>query len=131
VLRAPLPEATIKRSPLFVILFLLLTPVAAQEAGQYLECTANERDAYKQLLQRKLTANWRVSSQYRNVACTVTIAQNFRGEVLNAAVEDCADDPVLKKSAEDAAYSSSPLPTPENRACFERQIRVRLLHKPG
>lgn len=131
MLRAQSPEASIRHLSLFAILFLSMTPVVAQDAGQYRECSAYERGAYLQSLHSKLISNWRVPVGTRSVTCTVLIAQNFRGEVLDAGVEDCSSqDAKLIKSIEDATYRSSPLPMPENKACFERKIRVRLVRKP-
>jgi membrane protein involved in colicin uptake len=130
VSRAPSPEATIGRAILIAVLLLLQTTVAAQGASQYRECSNADRDAYLQALQQKLTSNWRVPSQYRDATCVVVIALSFTGEVLNAAAEDCGGDPKLAKSVEDASYLSSPLPKPNNSACFERQIRVTLRSKP-
>ena len=131
MLRAQSPETSIRHTLPFVILFLSLTPALAQDAGQYRECSAYEREAYLQSLRSKLVSNWRVPTQFRSVTCTVIIAQNFRGEVLDAGVEDCSSqDARLVKSIEDATCRSSPLPMPENRACFERKVSVRLVRKP-
>ena len=72
---------------------------------------------------------WDVPYPERTIGCTVVIAQNFRGEVLDAGVEACPDEPLIRKSVEDAAYEASPLPRPENRACQERVLRLRLVHR--
>lgn len=131
MLRARSPEANIRYTIPFVILFLSLTPALAQDDDQYRECSAYERGAYLQSLHSKLISNWRVPIGVHSVTCTVLIAQNFRGEVLDAGVEDCSSqDAKLIKSIKDATYRSSPLPMPENRACFERKVRVRLVRKP-
>ena len=99
--RVQSPEAAIKRAIPVFVLCLLLTSAAAKDPGQYGECSQSDREAYIQAIQRKLTSNWRVPTQYRSVSCTVVVSQNFRGEVLNAGVEDCGDDPDLIKSIED------------------------------
>ena len=128
--RVQSPEAPIKRATVVFLLGLVLTSAVANDTDQYGECSQNDRDAYMQAIQRKLISNWRVPAQHRSVSCTVVVSQNFRGEVLNAGVEDCADDPDLIKSIEDATYLSSPLPPPRNRACFERELRLRIVRKP-
>ncbi len=127
---APLPEPVLTRRSLLLGLFLWIAPAAAQNTNQYGECSQVERETYLQIMRQELVSNWRVPSRNRNRACTVLIAQTFRGEVLNASVEDCGDDPELIRSIEDAVYLSSPLPIPENRACFERNVRLRLVPKP-
>ena len=91
-------------------------------------CTKQQRDEYVDRLQRRITENWRLPSHYREIDCTVVVAQSFRGEVLNAAVEDCTDSE-LRKTIEDAAYLSSPLPLPGNGSCFQREISLRILRK--
>lgn len=128
--RAPLPELVLTRSSLLFVLVLWIGLAAAQDAEQYVECSKYERETYLQVLRQHVVTNWQAPSRTRDRACTVLIAQNFRGEVLNAGVEDCGDDPELIKSIEDAVYSSSPLPMPENNACFERNVRLRLVPKP-
>ena len=82
------------------------------------------------MLQQEISTNWRLPSHYRSVSCTVVISQSFRGEVLNAAVQDCTD-PEIIKTIEDATYLSSPLPLPRHDSCFERRIEVRVVRKPG
>lgn len=129
-LRVRSPEVIINRTILIAVLLLLQTSAAAQGASQYRECSSAEREMYMQSLRQRLTSNWQVPSQYRDVTCAVVISLHFTGEVLNAAAEDCGGDPKLAKSAVDASYLSSPLPTPDNSACFERQVRVILRSKP-
>jgi len=120
VLRALLPDGV----RLTVILGLLAAPgfVVAQDSA----CTQAQRDEYLGKLQRRISENWRLPSNYRNVDCTVLVVQSFRGEVLNAAVQDCTD-PELNRTIEDATYLSSPLPLPANDSCFERRIEIRVV----
>jgi hypothetical protein len=130
VSRAQWPDAYFRRPGFAVFLILLPSAVSAQESLDYVECSSNERVAYIQTLRQKVLSNWRLPGRYGNVRCTLFISQTFRGEILHAAAEDC-DDPILIKSLEDAAYLSSPLPTPENRDCFSRELRVRMLWQAG
>jgi len=123
VLRALSPDGVIKST--FVFLSCLAAPVAAQDAP----CTSDQRAEYLQILQERISTNWRLPSHYRSINCTVLISQSFRGEVLNAAVQDCTD-PELVRTIEDATYLSSPLPLPRNDSCFERRIEVRVVRKP-
>ena len=90
-------------------------------------CTAQERSAYHQQLTQAIHAAWQVPNFDVGYSCTVIVALNFRGEVLNVGVEDCSrDDAAIRKSIEDAAYDASPLPLPANRSCLDRTVRLRL-----
>ena len=96
-------------------------------------CSEAERSAYIVAVRQALLAAWAGPRSDQNVGCTVVVMQNFRGEVLNAGVEECPEDALLRKSVEDAAYEASPLPVPENRACLEPKLRLRLVYRaqPG
>ena len=109
----------------------LLAPATggADEDDDLRPCSRAEERAYEVALREALTAAWTVPRRDVTFSCTVVIVLNFRGEVLNAGVEDCPDDAAIKKSVEDAAYEASPLPAPENRNCRDRTTRVRLTHR--
>ncbi|MDH3612102.1 MAG: TonB C-terminal domain-containing protein [Gammaproteobacteria bacterium] len=115
-----------RRAAHLLVSALLLLPALTYSAGDYRDCSSSERATYTSSLRQAVISSWLFPEYARDVQCTVIIAQNFRGEVLNAGVEDCGDDLKLIKSAEDAAYRASPLPRPANRACFVRKFQVRL-----
>lgn len=110
------------------ILCLSAPAFAGDSAPGVPACSSLERDAYLGQVRQSVTARWSVPEWARAVGCTVIITQNFRGEVLDARVEDCPEDPRIRKSVKDAAYEASPLPTPANRACRDRVLRLRLTH---
>jgi len=110
--------------------FLLLCFLAGSAMAQDSPCTSAQHSEYLRAVQERITSNWRLASHYNTVSCTVLIAQTFRGEILNAAVQGCTD-PEIVKTIEDATYLSSPLPLPGNGSCFERRIEVRIVRKPG
>ena len=116
-----------------VLLALSLGCAAADDHDPFGTCSPDEQSAYMTAVRQALLLAWVLPRDDESVSCTVLIAQNFRGEVLNAGVEDCPDDAELRKSVEDAAYDASPLPVPANRACFEPKLRLRLTHRaqPG
>ena len=58
------------------------------------------------------------------------LRQDFRSEVADVEILTCNDDELIRKSAEDAGYNASPLPVPKNRACFSKQITIRLEFTP-
>ena len=114
---------------LLLIACLFLTPGVAQESKKNKPCSASQLGDYMDLLQTTIASNWRLLSQYGLVTCTVRIHQNFRGEILHAAIEKCSE-PGVTKSVENAAYVSSPLPLPANDQCFERTLVLELVHRP-
>ena len=122
MLRGRSPESRAGVIGLACLLTAGLVP-AQEDAGK--ACPENDRQAYLETLGAAIVARWRVPGHYRNIDCTVRIAQSFRGEVLNATVEDCTD-PELVKLIVDATYRASPLPSPANAACHQREIDVRL-----
>lgn len=105
---------------------LLLAVTASDGADERLPCSAAEFSEYKLQISTSVFANWQTERGTDSLDCTVVIAQNFRGEVLNVELEDCGEAVALHKSVEDAVYLSSPLPRPKNRSCFVRTIRVHL-----
>ena len=117
--------------------WLLLAPamgsvsVPAQDIGTAVGgCPPAERTVWQEAVQRDLVASWHNPRPDELVSCIVVVVQNFRGEVLHAGVEGCDVDEVVVRSLEDAAYEASPLPRPDSRACFEREVRVLLVSNP-
>ena len=117
------------------LLSMLVLPAAAlvaQSIDSPRPCNSADMDAYRAELQRAVHASWDNPRTTTSATCTIIIAQNFRGEVLNVGVEDCSEDfPGLKRSVENAAYDASPLPLPKNRACFDRTVRLQLEYRAG
>ena len=115
------------------LLVCLLSSSAHLALGQDDErkaCSAAEQSNYLSQLRQSLQANWEPPPRHESYSCTVTIAQNFRGEVLDVSVDSCTeDDLVIRKSVENAVYTASPLPLPENRTCLQRSVQVQLTHR--
>jgi colicin import membrane protein len=122
VSRVRLPEGILAATATGLLLAAL--PAAAADEP----CTEQQRAEYVDRLQRRINGNWRLPSHYREIDCTVVVVQSFRGEVLNATIEDCTD-PEIRKTIENATYLSSPLPMPRNESCFQREISLRIVRK--
>ena len=117
-----------RRSAVAIIL-AIWAPLAVTE-DDFRPCSSSEWDAYLTRVRQVLHENWDAPEKLTSYSCTVSIAQNFRGEVLNVAVDSCSvDDVAVRKSAEDAAYLASPLPLPENGMCARRTLQVRLVRR--
>ncbi len=115
----------------YILCALLIFPGSLPAAGEpSASCSQNEWDAYFSDMQNHVIANWQPPYNYRRLSCTILLRLNFRGEVAHVEIIDCDDDVQVRKSAENAAYYSSPLPKPKNKACFVKQVTVRLVFKP-
>ena len=127
-LRVPSPEAMIAQIKILLIIAMLLL-LAATAASDEQECSSEELDIYLQIIRAEIYEFWTLPYKNRTVACTVLIKQNFRGEVLYVGIAKCTDDKLIHKSAIDATYEASPVPLPENKACFENDLIVRIERK--
>lgn len=124
-LRAPSRE--VMHGVRFVLVLLAVALPVAAVAG---ECTAAEREAYLVEVRDDIIASWRVSGMYKPFSCTVLIKQNFRGEVERVGIGKCGDDASAHRSVINAGYRASPMPLPDNRACFSRDLIVTLKFTP-
>ncbi len=107
-------------------LLLLLPPSLALAASMFGKCSDHERERYLESVKQAVYANWDVPYDDESIECTVLLKQNWRGEVLHVGIAKCGDDPRVHKSVVDAGYSASPLPSPENKACRDRNIILQL-----
>lgn len=118
------------RQMLLIFLLLPTAGIAFSVFDERRPCSAAEREAYDEQLRQQLYSSWNVPRANQSYSCSLIIAQNFRGEVLNVGVEKCSEENLaIRKSVEDAAYRASPLPLPENRACFSRTLKIWLTHR--
>jgi hypothetical protein len=111
-----------------LLVVLPLTPVTAQFADQ--GCSDEELAGWREAVQATLVANWRVPYEDRYIACTVMLSVNWRGEVLNVGIANCGEDPLVHRSVVNAGYQASPVRMLENRACYQRNVILRLESRP-
>jgi colicin import membrane protein len=89
---------------------------AAQQSG--------EMDRYIALIQQKVQRNWvPPASAQPGLECEVAVVQLPNGDVVDARTVRCNGDAAVQRSIEAAVRRSSPLPMPDNRALFERNLR--------
>ena len=119
------PEAMFKRAALVLFLILLVASVSTAQITPR-GCNQVEKEEYLADIRSKLYENWRVPYRHKTVSCIVLIKQDFRGEVVDVGIAKCSDDPQIHKSVVDAAYRTSPLPRPKNKACFDRNIILKI-----
>jgi len=113
---------------LFALLILPGLSLGAGDAAA--TCSQEEWDAYYLALQNHVKSNWQRPFDNQAITCTMLLRLDFRSEVEDVEILTCDDDELVRKSAEDAGYNSSPLPVPKNRACFSKQITIRLQFTP-
>ncbi len=122
----------IKMRPAHYVLYALLVlpsvlPAADEPSAT---CSQTEWDEYFIEIQNHVISHWRPPFDYRPISCTILLRLDFRSEVAHVEIIDCNDDEQIRKSAENAAYVSSPLPKPKNKACLSKQMAVRLVFTP-
>lgn len=115
----------------YLLYALVILPGALPAADEpSASCSQNDWDAYFTEMQNYVIANWQPPYDYRPLSCTILLRLDFRGEVAHVEIINCDDDEQVRKSAENAAYESSPLPKPKNKACFVKQMTVQLVFRP-
>ena len=123
-LHAPSLEVLMQRN--LLILFFLLSSLQAVSEEQVPGCSSIERDDYFDSIERKIYENWKVPYRDRKVDCTILIKQDWRGEVRDVGIARCSDDVFIHRSVVNAAYQASPMPLPDNKACFTNTVIVRI-----
>ncbi|HSG58677.1 MAG TPA: hypothetical protein VLA06_04030 [Woeseiaceae bacterium] len=113
---------------LLLLLFLPLSQATAQSANR--ACSIEELMGWREAVHAALLANWKVPYEDRYIACTVMLSVNWRGEVLNVGIANCGEDPQVHRSVVNAGYQSSPIRMLDNRACYERNVIVKLESRP-
>ena len=117
------------RGWLFLLfLFLPFSQTAAQLPDRV--CTIDELMGWREAVQAAIVANWKVPYEDRYLACTVMLSVNWRGEVLNVGIANCGEDPLVHRSVVNAGYQASPIRMLDNRACYERNVIVKLESRP-
>ena len=123
-LRAQSPEAVVKR--ILPFLLVLLLSLQAMSEDEVPVCNSIERDDYFDSIESKIYENWRIPYKARNIDCTILIKQDWRGEVRDVGIANCSDDIFIHRSVVNAAYRASPMPLPDNKACFTDTVIVRI-----
>ena len=117
-------------TPNVLLALLVLPSLALGQDDAVATCSQDEWDEYYLGLQNHVKSNWKRPSDNRAISCTMVLRLDFRSEVEDVEILSCNDDARVRKSAEDAGYTSSPMPVPTNKACFSKQITIRLEFTP-
>jgi colicin import membrane protein len=100
--------------------------MASMEAEEGLLAAQNsgELSRYLALIQQRVERNWvPPATVQEGLECEVAVQQLPNGDVVDARTVSCNGDAAVQRSVENAVRRSSPLPLPDNRALFERNLR--------
>ena len=80
---------------------------------------------YQFALQQKIMRNWVApASALPGIECVIDVRQSPGGDVISATVGRCNGDAAVRRSIEAAVFKASPLPEPEDRNLFQRDLRI-------
>jgi colicin import membrane protein len=89
--------------------------LAARQSG--------EMSRYIALIEQRVTRNWvRPASAQPGLECELAVIQLPNGDVIDVRTVRCNGDDTVKRSIENAVRRSSPLPLPDNRVLFDRNL---------
>ncbi|MCP3999840.1 MAG: cell envelope integrity protein TolA [Gammaproteobacteria bacterium] len=84
---------------------------------------SGEMSRYIALIQQRVERNWvRPASAQPGLECELAVKQLPGGDVIDVRTVRCNGDDTVKRSIENAVRRSSPLPMPENRVLFDRNL---------
>lgn len=87
---------------------------------------------YITLIAQKVERNWvQPASAVAGVECEVSVQQLPNGEVISTRVTQCNGDEQVRASVERAVLAASPLPLPEDRLLFDRNLRFTFRPQVG
>ncbi len=84
---------------------------------------SGEMSRYMALIQQKVERNWnRPPTAQAGLECEVAVMQLPNGDVVDVRTVQCNGDDAVRREIEKAVLRSSPLPLPENRLLFDRNL---------
>jgi len=86
---------------------------------------ADDASRWRYALQGRIRRNYiQPASAPPDLECTVNIRQLPGGRVVDVTIGQCNGDASVRRAVEAAIYKASPLPSPDNPAIFERDLRI-------
>lgn len=97
----------------------------AEEAKRLAAQQSGEMARYIYAIQQKIQRNWvRPPSAQPGIECVALVTQLPGGDVVDVVIDRCNGDAAVRRSIEAAIYKATPLPQPQNRALFDRNLRI-------
>jgi colicin import membrane protein len=102
--------------------------LAAEERARYSRQLATDTNLYKTLVEQHIGRHWiRPTGSPKAFTCKVLVKQIPNGEVVDVRVVESCGSMVLDRSVETAVRKASPLPLPENRDVFDRELVITFI----
>jgi colicin import membrane protein len=100
-----------------------LAAVMAAEEDLLAAKQSGAQSRWVALIQQRVQRKWQQpASAVAGVECEVSVQQLPNGDVTTARVTRCNADEAVRRSVENAVYAASPLPLPDDRRLFERNL---------
>jgi colicin import membrane protein len=96
----------------------------ADEEQRLAALSADDKSRWAYAIRQQITRNFiRPASAPENLECIVNVKQLPGGQVVNVEIGRCNGDAAVRRAIEAAVNKASPLPSPDNPAVFERDLR--------
>jgi colicin import membrane protein len=100
-----------------------LAAAIAAEEELFAAQSSGEMNIYIARIKQKVERNWvKPATALPGLSCEVRVRQLPSGDVVDVKTVRCNGDDTVQRSIENAVRRASPLPLPENRMLFERNI---------
>jgi len=87
--------------------------------------SADDKSRWAYAIQQQITRNFiRPASAPEKLDCIVDVKQIPGGQVIDVSIGTCNGDDAVRRAVEAAVYKASPLPSPDNPAVFQRDLRI-------
>jgi colicin import membrane protein len=97
----------------------------AAEAERLEAMNSGELARYQFAIENQIMRNWiEPPSALPGIECVVRVRQLPNGEVVDVAIGECNGDDAVRRSIENAVRKASPLPLPDNRSLFDRNLTI-------
>ena len=100
--------------------------MASMEAEENLNAAqaSGDQARYIALVKQKIERNWiPPATVQKGLECELLVSQLPNGEVVEVRTGQCNGDAAVRRSVENAVLRASPLPLPDNRTVFDRNLR--------
>ncbi len=87
--------------------------------------SASDEARWAFAIQQQITRNFiRPASAPDDLECVVNVRQLPGGQVVNVDIGRCNGDAAVRRAIQAAVYKAAPLPSPDNPAVFQRDLRI-------
>ena len=109
----------------FAMLSLVVLISACASTGA-LECTKPQLEQYARSMLTAVIDGWSVPKNAEGDSCHISLVQDADGTIVKFEVDSCTMENGVQDSIAAAIESASPLPRPENPACFAPSVTLEI-----